>query len=172
MNISLIVAAGLNNGIGYKNEIPWHLPADLQYFKSITQAHAVIMGRKTFQSIGKALPKRHNYVLSKNADFSSTGIQICPSLQQALDLCTVDKEIFIIGGADIYRQAWSLASTIYLTRVAVRPKSDRFFPEISANEWAKISEEKHHPDAKNEYPYTFLTYLRRTIAHATVLELP
>lgn len=164
MKTSIIVAIGNNNEIGKGNEMLWHLPADLLHFKETTSGHPVIMGRKTFESIGRPLPNRQNIVITRNNDYKRDGVKICSSLDEALKIFKdSDKEVFIIGGGEIYRQAMSIADKLYVTKVDGDFDADTFFPEINDEEWGKVSEEAHEPDDKNHYPYKFIEYKKTTL---------
>lgn len=158
MKISLIVAVDLNNGIGKDNQLPWHLPADLKHFKNLTSGHPVLMGRKTFDSIGKALPNRRNIVISRQSGVEFPGVEFCNSLEQAVMLCKNEDEIFIIGGSQIFEQALPLSDTLYLTRIDHNFEADTFFPEINPEQWIEIEKNHHHPDQKNLYSYSFIKY--------------
>lgn len=158
MNINLIVAIDEKNGIGKNNLLPWHLPADLKHFKTITTGHPIIMGRKTFDSIGKALPNRRNIVISRNARLIIPGVEICSSLNKAIDLCQEEKDIFVIGGAQIFEQALPLAKVLYLTVIHENFNADVFFPMINMNEWTEKEKILHQPDEKNLYSYSFIKY--------------
>ncbi|RZK44166.1 MAG: dihydrofolate reductase [Pedobacter sp.] len=158
--ISIVVAISENNAIGKNNELLWHLPADLKHFKNITTGHTIIMGRKTFDSIGKPLPNRKNIVITRNTDLKVEGIDFVNSLEEALKLCGSDEESFIIGGAEIYKQALPLTSRIYLTKVHENFEADTFFPEIPEHLWKEIESITHEADDKNKYTYTFSTLER------------
>jgi len=161
INISIAVAVGENYAIGKNNQLLWHMPADLKFFKQTTSGHAVIMGRKTFDSVGKALPNRRNIVITRNQSLKIDGAEIANSLNEALELCKQEeKAVFIIGGAEIYKQALPIANMLYLTTVHHNFDADTFFPAFDLNEWTVFSTEKHLPDEKNKYPYTF-TVLKR-----------
>lgn len=157
--ISIIVAVANNNLIGGSNKLLWHLSTDLKRFKALTMGHPVIMGRKTYESIGKPLPGRQNIVISRNTGFKPEGVFVFSSLKEALSTCT-DKDAFIIGGAEIYAQSMSLADRIYLTRIFHSFEGDAFFPEIAENEWKIEKTEMHEPDEKNPYRYAFIDYVR------------
>lgn len=165
MTVSLIGAASDNNVIGQLGQIPWKLPDDLKYFKEKTMGKPIIMGRKTFDSMGKPLPGRTNIVVTRRQDLKLEGVLITDSLESALKLAEKEKpeEIVVIGGGEIYRQALPHASRIYLTRVHTTVEGDAFFPEFSEDEWELLSEEKHEKDARNEFDYTYLTYERRPL---------
>lgn len=158
MRISAIVATDLNGTIGKGNEIPWYLPADLQFFKRTTIGMPVIMGRKTFESIGRPLPKRTNIVLTRDPFFVGTGIVVVHSLQEALhlDVCQEAEEVFIIGGGEIYRQAMPLLERVFLTVVDTEIEDgEAFFPSLSPEEWEETWSKAHQADEKNEYDYRF-----------------
>jgi dihydrofolate reductase len=163
MIISAIVATGNNRVIGSNNEIPWYLPADLIYFKKITIGHPIIMGRNTFHSIGRPLPKRTNIVVTRDLFFSAEGVLVAHNIEEALELAerTGAPEAFIIGGGQVYSQSVDFWDKIYLTEVDTEAKGDIFFPEINGQDWQEISREAHTPDEKNEYNYTFIV-LERT----------
>ena len=160
--ISIIAAIGENNEIGKNNELLWHLPADMKHFKETTMLHAVLMGRKTFESIGKALPNRRNIIITRDANYKKEGVEIAHSLSGALDLFSNQKEeIFVIGGGDLYKQAMPIAQKLYITHIQASDKdADTFFPEITQAEWSEISRTEHEADEKNPIPYTFSVYKR------------
>ncbi len=166
MKLSAIVATDRRRTIGKDGQIPWYLPADLQYFKRTTLGHPVIMGRKTFRSIGRPLPKRTNIVLTRDPFFTATGVVVAHSLREALGHPAVTEatESFIVGGGDIYRTALPLTTTIYRTIVAVDiPDGDAFFPELPPEEWREVWSEAHRPNAKNELAYRFSRLERQQI---------
>ncbi|MEX0811817.1 MAG: dihydrofolate reductase [Chitinophagales bacterium] len=157
MKISSIAAVSENNAIGKDNDLMWHLPDDLKFFKKHTLGHPVIMGRKTYDSMGKPLPKRSNIVLTRNENFKAEGIEIFHDIKAAIDFAkTLDQEeVFIIGGAKIYEQAMPFVDRIYLTRVHGHFDGEVFFPELNKDEW-KISSQEYHPaDEKHALPFTF-----------------
>lgn len=160
MILSLIAALDKNSGIGRENKLLWHLPADLKYFKKVTSGHTVIMGRKTFLSIGRALPNRRNIVLSRDAGFQAEGCEVFDDFFNAIKTCGNEDEVFVIGGADIYRQALQVADKIYLTRVSASVPADTFFPDFNMSIWKLIHLEKHKADEKNAYDYSFSIYQR------------
>lgn len=153
--ITLIVAAADNNAIGKDNTMLWHLPNDFKYFKQNTIGHSIIMGRKTFESIGKPLPERRNIVLTRDINFRSDEVDVANSIQEVLSYCRDEREIFIIGGADIYKQTLPLANRVLLTRVHGTWDADAYFPELPENEWKLISSENHDKDDKHAVDYTF-----------------
>ncbi len=158
--ISIIVAISENNAIGKDNQLLWHLPLDLAYFKRITSGHPIIMGRKTFESIGRALPNRTNIVISRNKDLKIDGVHVVESIEQGVQLAG-DAECFIIGGGNIYDQAFTLADRIYLTKVHAHIEGDTFFPEIDTKDWKEIFHENHDADEKHRYSFSFITYDRK-----------
>jgi dihydrofolate reductase len=160
MVLSLIVALDLRNGIGKDNKLLWHLPADLRYFKRMTSGHTVIMGRKTYASIGKALPDRRNLVVSRQENFKAPGCEVFQDLFDAIRACKNENEVFIIGGAEIYRQAIQVADRLYLTRVKGEFDADTFFPELKPGHWKLLHLENHKADEKNAYDYSFSVYQR------------
>jgi dihydrofolate reductase len=161
MKLSLIAAMDERRVIGSRGKIPWHLPADLKHFKELTLGHPIIIGRKTYESIGRALPGRTNIVLSRNPEFNPTDCVTAPSLKEALELTRGDNEVFVIGGESIYKQALPIAQKIYLTLVHVKFEGDAFFPIFSETEWKLINSEQHEKDEKNPYAYTFLIYEKK-----------
>lgn len=159
MAISLIVAAAENNAIGKDNALLWHLSADLKRFKALTSGHPVIMGRKTFESIGKPLPNRRNIVISRSLS-ALDGCEVVASVEEALALVNDGEEAFIIGGGSVYRTLWQKAARLYLTAVKTRLEGDTFIPEIRPEEWKEISREDFSADEKNEFGYSFIDYVR------------
>lgn len=160
MKISLIAAASENNVIGKNGKLAWCLPADLKHFRELTKGHPVIMGRKTYESIGRPLPGRMNIVVTRRDNVKIEGCTVVRSLNEALQ-ASETSEAFVIGGGEIYKQSLPLASRIYLTRVHAMVEGDVIFPEIDSREWSEISHERHEADAENPHPYTFLVYERR-----------
>jgi dihydrofolate reductase len=163
VNISIIVATSKNNVIGVKNQLPWHLPADLKYFKSLTNGHSIIMGRKTYDSIGRPLPNRENIIITRDENFSSDDLIVTHSIEEAIQHCKNQAEVFIIGGDTIYKQTLSIATKLYITRVdTMIEDGDAFFPEITDVNWKKVSEAHFEKDEKNEFNYCFEVYERMT----------
>ena len=158
--VSIIVAADERDGIGYRGRIPWHLPADLRRFKSLTMGHHLIMGRRTFESIGGALPGRTTIVLSRDPGYRAEGCLTARSLAEALELAAArgEREAFICGGATVYREALGAADTLYLTRVHAEFQADTRFPGFDPARWVQVAAEFHPSDAENPYPFTFLEY--------------
>ncbi|WP_375767573.1 dihydrofolate reductase [Archangium gephyra] len=159
MRISAIVAMATNRCIGRDNTLPWRLPADLKRFKQLTMGHTLVMGRKTYESIGRPLPGRKTVVVTRQRNYAPEGVQVAHSLEQALELARGDDEAFIAGGADLYRQALAHVRRLYLTRIGQDYEGDTFFPEVDLSGWRLISEE-HHPATATEPPFSFLTYER------------
>ena len=162
--ISVITAVDERNAIGKKNRLLWNLPFDMQRFKGATSGHAVVMGRRTFESLPKgALPNRKNIVLTTLPPESFIDVFVCNSMPDALELCEKEEEIFMIGGAMIYKAAMEIADKLYLTRVHhVFDDADIFFPEINFDEWTEIEHDPHPADEKHLYAYTFHTYIRKS----------
>lgn len=160
-NITIVVATGLEGEIGKDNQLLWHLPADLKHFKNITTGKPIIMGRKTFESIGKALPDRLNVVVSRQKLDIPEGVLLANSLEEAVDLCGQAEEICIIGGGNIYDQAIKFANKLEHTIVQEKFDADTFFPKINKNEWELVKTVDFEADDKNPYPYSFSTLLRK-----------
>jgi len=163
MIISIIVAASRNGVIGVDNTIPWQLPDDLKYFKRLTTDHHVIMGRKTFDAIGKPLPNRTNLVITRNPHFQADGVQVLPDFDQAVDAAyqAGETEAFVIGGSEIYRLASPHTQRLYYTRVETWvEQGDAFFPEPD-DSWILQREQQHPADERHAFPFTFQVYERR-----------
>jgi dihydrofolate reductase len=158
--ISIIAAIGKNNDLGKKNELLWSLPADMKHFKETTTGHTVIMGQKTYESIGRPLPNRKNIVLTKDTKFKAEGVEISDSLEKTIaSFKDSDEEVFIIGGGQIYKQSLDYADKLYITHVDMEDKdADTFFPEIIPILWNEVSHVEHKKDDKNPYNYTFSIY--------------
>ena len=162
-NLSIIVDIAKNNGIGKDNQLLYWLPNDLKRLKALTTGHTVIMGRKTFDSLPKgALPNRRNIVLSRQDGLVCAGAECFTSLEEALAHCNAEEEIFIMGGASVYKEALPLTHRLYITLVHDTGKqADAFFPEIDEKVWKETGREDHHTDEKHLYPYSFINYERR-----------
>lgn len=162
-HLSIIVAIARNRGIGFENKLLYWLPNDLKRFKALTTGHTIIMGRKTFESLPKgALPNRRNIVLSRQEGTSFAGAECFPSLETALAHCQDEEEVFIIGGASLYKEAMPTADRLYVTWIDDASKeADAFFPEIKEEEWKETGREAHPTDEKHLYPYSFIDYDRR-----------
>ena len=157
---SIIVAKGKNNVIGKDNQLLWRLSADLKRFKAITMGHTMIMGRKTFESIGKALPGRKTIIITRNTEFKIDGCVSVLSINEAYELCKNESEIFVVGGAEIYKQTISDIDKLYITEVDVDIDGDAYFPETNSLEWKTISTESFTIDEKNEHSYSFINLER------------
>ncbi|MBU9722147.1 MULTISPECIES: dihydrofolate reductase [Bacillaceae] len=159
--ISMIWAMSSNRVIGKDGDMPWHLPNDLKYFKKVTSGHPVLMGRTTFDSIGKALPKRRNIVLTRSDDFSAEGVEVIHSLDEVNGLAREEEEFFVIGGATVYEQLMPLAERLYVTEIHESFEGDTFFPAFDMEKWELVSTEEGEMDEKNPYPHTFKVYERK-----------
>lgn len=160
---SIIVAAASNGVIGYHNRLPWHLPADLAYFKKITYGRAIIMGRTTFESIGKPLLGRVNIILTHKIDYKlPNNCKLAHNLEEALAGAAQSQEIFFIGGSNVYTQALPIVDKIYLTRVHAFPAGDTFFPHLDSTQWQEVKKVDHPADASHSYPYSFIQYIRKS----------
>ena len=155
--ISLLVAASENNAIGKNNQLLWHLPNDLKFFKNTTWGMAVVMGRKTYESVDKPLPGRFNIVITRQSDWKAAGVIPASDLQDALKKAaeTNCHEIFVIGGGEIYKQSIEIADKIYMTRVHASFDADTFFPEIDENKWQLTANQDFPVDEKHKYAYSF-----------------
>lgn len=156
MHITAIVAMSENRAIGNNNQLPWHLPADLRHFKQITLGKPILMGRKTFQSIGRSLPGRTNIILTQDKNFTAENCIIVHSIESALSTVKNQPELCVIGGAELFRQMLPFTQRIYLTIIHHDFSADTFFPELNKNEWKEIERVDHFSDEKNIYPYSFL----------------
>jgi dihydrofolate reductase len=162
--VSLVVAMDEKGVIGRDNALPWHLPADLRYFKTLTMGKPLIMGRNTYESIGRPLPGRQNIVLTRDSGYQAPGCDVCAGLEQALDLAGSAEEVMIIGGGALYESAMELADRIYLTEVHAEIQGDTWFPEIDRASWRELRRERHTADAKNAMDYSFVVLERRAAA--------
>lgn len=163
ITLSLIVAMAENSTIGRNNELPWRLSEDLKYFKSVTMGKPIVMGRKTFDSIGKPLPGRLNIVVTRNADWQNPGVRVASSLEQAVAIAVEEnlqgQEVMVIGGEEIYRTALEQVDRLYITRVQAKVEGDAFFPEYNESEWQEVS--RKQPESQSDIPY-FFQVLERT----------
>ena len=162
MVLSLLLAADETNVIGKNNQLPWHLPNDLKYFKNQTWGMPILMGRKTFESIGKALPGRKSIVITRNKQWKWEGVEVVHSIEESIERANAfgSKEIFVIGGAEIFTTSFPLANRIYLTRIHHHFDGDSYFPELPAGEWKLVQSRHCLPDEKNAYPHTFQVWER------------
>lgn len=159
--VSILVAMTRNRTIGVNNTLPWRCPDDLKRFKALTMGHHIIMGRKTYESIGKPLPGRTSVVVTHNVNYSVPGVIVVNSLEAAIAACGSDEEIFVIGGAELYRQAIAFADRIYLTEIDADISGDAHFTELDRKLWQETGRVSHTPDEKNAYPYHFVVYDRK-----------
>ena len=158
--LSLIVAISENYVIGREGQLPWHLSADLKRFKKLTMGHHIVMGRKTYDSIGRQLPGRTSVVLTRQTDWAVEGVLTATDLETALELAGDDEEVFIIGGSQIYQLALPLVERLYVTRVQTSVSGDTYFPEITDDQWQLEQTESFSADEKNDHDYSFLIYSR------------
>jgi dihydrofolate reductase len=165
MRISIIAAIAENGVIGRQGQLPWRLSDDLRRFKQLTMGHTIVMGRRTWESIARALPGRQTVVVSRRPDFRTNveGVESASGLGQALAIAKAagDEEVFIIGGAELYRESLGRANRLHLTRVRANVEGDTFFPDIDWKNWQLVESEDHDADEKNEHAYRFETYDRR-----------
>ena len=161
MIISLIAAMDKNRAIGIENRLPWHLPADLQHFKRITMGKPVIMGRNTYESIGKPLPGRLNIVVTRDRNYQADGCTMAYSFDDAIEKAGKQEEVMIMGGASFYEQSLEHANRLYLTFVDTEVNGDAFFPKWNSQEWDEVEREAHQADEKNSFNYEFVTLVRK-----------
>ncbi len=159
--LALIVAMARNRTIGVNNTLPWRCPEDLKHFRTLTMGHHMIMGRKTFDSIGKPLPGRTTVVVTRNSGLQIEGCVVARSLLDAITTCTGDDEIFIVGGAELYRQALPIVDTLYITEIRQDVEGDAHFPEFDENAWLEISREARSQIIPQSLDYHFVTYRRK-----------
>jgi dihydrofolate reductase len=161
--ITLLVAMDKNRVIGKDNDLPWHLPNDLKFFKQKTLNHKIVMGRKTFEAIGRPLPKRENIVMTTNKDFHVEGCRVIHSWDPVLEWnrSTPEEEIFVIGGAQLFNDSLSIADKMYITKIEEEFEGDTFFPSFDLSKWELVHKEKGLKDDKNQYDYYFCTYLKK-----------
>ncbi len=145
-----------NGVIGKNNTLPWRLPADLRYFRQLTTGHPIIMGRKNYEDIGKPLPGRTNIVVTRQGAYTAPGCIVVNSIEQALMAAAAADEVFVIGGADIYRQTLNAADRLYITEIDADIDGDTFFPEFDRSRWREVRRERHAADELNPYPYSFV----------------
>jgi len=162
MRLSVIAAVADNRVIGRGNDLPWHLPADLKHFKRTTLGHHLLMGRKTFESIGRPLPGRTTVVISRGRPEVPDGVLVAPSVEAAVEIAhrAGDRQPFVAGGSEIFREALPIADRLYLTRVRAAPEGDRWFPEWDADSWRLMTTQSRAADSKNEFPLVFETLER------------
>lgn len=160
MNLTIIAAMSENRVIGRDNDLAWHLPDDLKRFKELTKGHHVIMGRKTFESVGKPLPGRTNIIVTNQKEYKAPGCIIVHTLKEAIQKAENDKQPYIIGGGKIYDQALPLCDTLEITHIHAQVEGDTYFPEVDTSKWQIVAKESHPADDKHEFAFDFLTYQR------------
>ncbi len=161
MRISLIAALARNRVIGCSNQLPWRLSADLQHFKALTMGKPVVMGRKTYESIGEPLPGRTNIVVTRDSNYSAEGCHVVHSIDEALLAAESSDEVMIMGGANLYSQLLPRADRLYLTEVQAEVAGDAWFPELVDTQWQELGRESHLADEKNEFDYDFVVLARQ-----------
>lgn len=159
--VSVIAALAKNRVIGVENRLPWRLPEDLAHFKALTLDHPILMGRKTFESLGRPLPRRTNVVITRNPGYQPDGCLVAASIPAAIALCRDADEIFFIGGADLYAQAIALADRLYLTEVDVEAEGDAWFPDYDERAFREVSREAHRGEKGDALAFDFVIYERR-----------
>ena len=160
-NLAIIVAMATNRTIGINNTLPWRIPEDLRHFKALTMGHHMIMGRKTFDSIGKSLPGRITVVVTRNQELQIDGCVVVHSLEEAIAACASDEKIFIVGGAELYTQALPLTQMLYVTEIQMDVAGDAHFPEFDRSEWVEVARERHDQQEPQPLEYHFVTSRRR-----------
>lgn len=160
MRVSLIAAMGENRVIGYNNDIPWRLPKEWQYVKKVTMGHPIIMGRKNYESIGRALPGRRNIILTRDQSYSAKGCEVFHTVQDVLTACEQEDEIFIFGGEQIYKLFLPFVEKMYITKIHAEFQGDTYFPEINDAEWNELSVQQGMTDEDNPYIYFYHVYER------------
>ncbi|MEI8361748.1 MAG: dihydrofolate reductase [Betaproteobacteria bacterium] len=157
--LSIIVAVAHSRVIGVNNTLPWHLPEDLKHFRALTTGHHIIMGRKTYESLGRLLPGRTTVIVTRNANYTLEGALVAHSLEAAIALCQNDAEAFVIGGAELYQDGLKLANKLYMTEVDLEVAGDAFFPAIDMHQWQETSREAHA--STQGLPFAYITYARK-----------
>ncbi|TFB24012.1 dihydrofolate reductase [Filobacillus milosensis] len=158
--LSFIVAMDENNVIGKDNDLPWYLPNDLKYFKKVTTGYTIVMGRKTYESIGRPLPNRKNIVMTRDQDYKAEGCIVVHSMEE-LEPYLNDEEVFLIGGAELFKLAWDRVDRLYITKIHDYFEGDTYFPEIDSKEWKIADETPGETDEKNKHEHTYLIYERK-----------
>ena len=161
MRLSIVVAMDDNHLIGKGNGLPWHLPADLAFFKKITTGNSILMGRKTYDSIGKPLPNRRNIVITRNPDISIPGCEVVDSIEKALFFTQDEEEVMVIGGANLFEQLLPDISRLYITHIEGEFEGETYFPNYDESDWLEVSCESHQPDEKHKHPYNFIILKRK-----------
>lgn len=157
--LSIIVAIAKNGAIGINNTLPWHLPEDLKRFKALTMGHHIVMGRKTYESLGRLLPGRTSVIVTRNQGYKVEGALVAHSLQDAIALCEDDDEVFLIGGAELYQDGLKLANKLYITEIALEVEGDAFFPDFSHQKWFEITRDAHV--SAQGLAFSYVTYLHK-----------
>ena len=160
MILSCVLAFGSNRGLGFGNRLPWNLPDDLKRFKQITRGHSIIMGRKTYESMGRLLPERKNIIITRDTSYQIPGATIKHSIEEAIEECKNEEEAFVVGGGEIVKLALPHLDRMYLTHGKANVPADSFFPEFDLSKWKVVSEEFHPKDERHAYDFTFKTYER------------
>jgi len=162
LTLSIIVAASENNVIGINNHLPWHLPIDMKYFKDTTMGKPIVMGRKSFEELGRVLPGRPNIMITRQADYKAEGLYVVPSLEAGIEKAKTfgTEEIFITGGGEIFKMALPIIDRLYLTRVHAEVTGDTYFPEFDPRGWKLVKNERHEKDEKHAYALTFQVWER------------
>ncbi len=162
--ITIIAAIATNNALGKDNDLIWHLPADLKRFKKVTSGHHILMGRKTYESIGKPLPNRTTVIITRNKEYKAAGCVVVDSIEKAIEVAKAAAQVFIIGGAQIYKQAMTsnLVDRLDITQVHHAFDADVYFPEITSEDWIQEGKEDFMADDKNKYDYSFVRYKKRS----------
>ncbi len=163
MVVSIIVAMAENNVIGRDMDLPWHISADLKRFKALTMGHHIVMGRKTYESIGRLLPGRTTVIITRQENYQVEGAVVVHSLEEAQAVASADSELFIIGGGQIYELALSSADKLHVTRVHTEVDGDTRFPHVQWDDWTLVNTERHSADEKNDYDYTFESYQKVSV---------
>ncbi len=157
-----VLAMADNGVIGRNNDLPWRLPADLRHFKALTLGKPVLMGRRTYDSLGRPLPGRHNIVMTRDPDWSADGVSVVGSVDAAIEVAGEAEELMVIGGAEVYRQCWPRLARVELTRVHATPEGDTRLEGVDWGAWHAISSERHAADERNEFDYSFVTLTRKS----------
>ena len=161
VTLAIIAAIAENGFIGRNNTLPWRLSDDLRRFRSLTIGHAVVMGRRTYESMGRPLPERRNLVLSRAASFAPPGVEVCSSLRAAEEILEPGTQLFVLGGHSVFAEALTTAARLFLTRVHADVEGDVLFPPVNFDEWELTTSSSRPADERNEHPFTFEDYVRR-----------
>jgi len=156
--IAIVAAMAKNNAIGKDNQLLWHITEDMKFFKSLTQGGTIIMGRKTYESIGRPLPNRRNIVISRSFSFLDKRVEVFHSIEEAIDAASSDEKVFIIGGGEVYRQSLCFADMLYITHINYQYEADTFFPSVNYDEWSVVDRIDYQRGVTFEYPFSFVTY--------------